>query len=181
MRKLSPKNKHTEQYAKDAKEGVKILKKKYPKLYAGLKKIDEKQLRIFDTGGMRSSGEGKIEYFGFRHPLCELSFGKYMHKHQTCEDGSKRTSDNWWKGWDENVSIQSMVRHIEDLQAIEAGYRVFKVKHFGGEETIYSPDITDYVEIMKGQEVTKEDCYNAIRFNADAGKLQHLKDIHISQ
>ena len=129
-------------------------------------------VRKFKSGATRSSSEGKIEYAGFRHPLCELSFGKYMNKHRVQEDGKLRESNNWWNGWTTDVSLQSMVRHVEDLQAIHAGYNVYKIKSKDGEETVYTT--SEY----KGNgvaDITEEECLNAIRFNTQSYLLEHLK------
>lgn len=83
-------------------------------------------MREFESGAVRSNAGGKISYHGFRHPLCELSFGKYMLKHQKQEDGNLREPNNWWKGWDRKISLDSMVRHVEDLQAIHDGYTLLR-------------------------------------------------------
>jgi len=132
-------------------------------------------MRLFKSGATRSSNEGKIEYFGFRHPLTELSFGKYMLKHQKQEDGNMRSSSNWWNGWDESISIQSLVRHVEDLQAIESGLFVYKVKTPQGEKTVYLIKPNKIFDRLKYR-VSKEEAYNAARFNITAGLLEHLKN-----
>jgi hypothetical protein len=141
-------------------------------------------MRQFKTGSIRDTNQGKISYYGFRHPLVEHSFGKYMLKHQKQADGKLRSPNNWWGGWSEDISIDSLIRHAEDLQAIHAGYTVVKIRH-------NDEEITEYIKpVIKGDltfssistprgaivtEVTKEDCYNAIKFNCNAGLLEHLK------
>ena len=133
-------------------------------------------MRLFKSGATRSNSEGKISYYGFRHPSVELSFGKYMLRHQIQEDGKKREPNNWWKGWDKSVSIQSLVRHCEDLQAIYAGYDVWKIRDKNGEETRYTK-IGNVFNLEKGQiceMVTEEDCLNAIKFNCNAYLLNIL-------
>lgn len=131
-------------------------------------------IRRFESGATRSSSDGKIEQYGFRHPLVEHSFGKYMKVHQVQENGERRTSNNWWCGWSEDISIQSLVRHVEDLQAIQAGLYVYKVKGFDGENTVVSIHPIEELE-ETGARVSKDDCYNAARFNCTAGLLEHLK------
>ena len=144
----------------------------------------QNKLRVFPSGAVRSSNNGKIEWLGVRHPLVEKSFGDYMKKHTKTEDGSIRSFRNWHMGWSEEVSIQSLIRHAEDLQAIHEGYTVVKIRH-NDEET------TEYIKpVIKGDltysslstprgaivtEVTKEDCYNAIKFNCNAGLLEYLR------
>jgi len=135
-------------------------------------------MRKFTSNAVRDTNQGKISYYGFRHPLVEHSFGKYMLHHQKCADGTMREADNWWGGWDEKVSIDSLVRHVEDLLAIQSGYAVIKVRNEDGENTIYLRDgqtinVSDKEEIIN---ITKEDCYNAIRFNCGSGLLEHLKN-----
>ncbi len=129
-------------------------------------------MRNFKSGATRSNNNGKISYMGFRHPLTEWSFGKYMLGHQVQEDGKLRTADNWWKGWDEEISIDSLVRHTEALQAIHAGLYVYQVKIDDKEITIMNNKQLKELEKFR---VKKEDCYNAIRFNATAGLLEYLK------
>ena len=103
-------------------------------------------MRKFKTGSIRDTNKGKISYYGFRHPLVEHSFGKYMLKHQKQADGQLRSPNNWWGGWSEDISIDSLIRHAEDLQAIHAGLYVYKVRD-NGEETVVLP--YPYKEIFK--------------------------------
>lgn len=135
-------------------------------------------MRTFNGNAVRDTNAGKISYYGFRHPAVELSFGKYMLGHQKCADGTMREANNWWGGWSENVSIDSMVRHVEDLCAIHAGYTVVKIRNEQSETTVYLQEgqtinVSDKEEVIY---VTKEDCYNAIRFNCGSGLLEHLKN-----
>ena len=133
------------------------------------------ELRKFDGGATRSSALGKIDWLGVRHPKVESSYGNYMRKHTQTEDGSTRAYNNWWGGWDENISIQSLNRHVEDLNAIEAGQCVYKLMGFHGEKTLIYDEPVKTLEDY-GARVTKEDCYNAIRFNCGSGLLEYLKN-----
>ena len=135
-------------------------------------------MRKFISGAIRSSNNGKNEYYGYRHPLVEKSFGDYMKKHQVQEDGQERKSNNWWGGWDREVSLQSLIRHLEDLTALHAGYDVWKVYSDSGEKTVYclkgKPfNIKDNEKCIC---VTEEDCCNAIRFNSGSYLLEVLKE-----
>ena len=133
-------------------------------------------MRLFKSGATRSNAEGKISYYGFRHPLVELSFGKYMLRHQVQEDGKKREPNNWWRGWNKSVSIQSLVRHCEDLQAIYAGYQVVKVRNKDGETTHYIKEGQQVIVTKddKCEVIGEEECVNAIKFNCNAYLLNIL-------
>ena len=134
-------------------------------------------IRKFENGATRDTTNGKFEYFGFRHPLVEQSFARYMHNHRTQSDGSLRDSNNWWKGWDTNVSLQSMIRHMEDLQALDAGLVVVEIRHKDGSvEKVYA---TEPVSLDKGdtlKAINREECCNAIRFNSGAYLLEVMKN-----
>lgn len=129
-------------------------------------------MRKFDSGGTRDTSKGKFEYYGFRHPLCEHSFAGYMHEHRLQTDGSFRDANNWWLGWDKEISLKSMVRHVEDLTALHAGFRVFK-ERVGDEERTHILKKNDKPD-PTWREVFEEETCNAIRFNTDAYKLDLL-------
>jgi hypothetical protein len=133
-------------------------------------------IRKFESGGLRDTDLGKLNYYGFRHPLLEQSFAKYMHEHRKMADGTLRDANNWWRGWDKEVSLQSSVRHIEDLQALHAGYRVFELRHHDGKvEKVYTKEEIAHSFSVQIREITEEECCHAIRFNATAYLLQVLK------
>lgn len=125
-------------------------------------------------GAIRSSSKGKIEWLGVRHPLVEKSFGEYMKRHTRTEDGGKRDFNNWWSGWSEEVSIQSMLRHVQDLECLHAGLYVYKVKLEDGEDTVVMP-FKEKRPPNNWTEVSKEECLNAIKFNVNAYLLNLLK------
>lgn len=78
-----------------------------------------KQMRGFETGATRSSDDGKIDYWGFLSHRAAKLFGGYMLRHQTCEDGSKRESDNWKKGIPISSYQKSRSRHVRELEQME--------------------------------------------------------------
>lgn len=136
-------------------------------------------MRQFSSGAVRSSTKGKPDFYGYRHPIIERSYGEYMLKHQVQEDGQERKANNWWSGWDREVSLQSMIRHIEDLTALHAGYDVYKFYVNGEEKTKYLKKGTP-INIPDGvvaQAVTEDDCCNAIRFNSGSYLLESLKNV----
>jgi len=145
--------------------------------YKQMKKLE---IRKFEGGALRDSGENKLNYYGFRHPLLEQKFAEYMHKHRQMPDGTLRDANNWWKGWDKEVSLQSLVRHTEDLQALHAGYDVIEVRRAGVEKHYIKQDKTiDFLnsipEDIPVKIITEEECCHAIRFNSGAYELQLYK------
>lgn len=142
-----------------------------------VKKINmPNELRKFNGGAVRDSDKGKIHYLGIRHPLVEHSFGLYMLKHQTCADGTMRKADNWWDGWSESVSLDSMLRHVADLEALHAGLFVYKERDKNGEHThILTKELKNLKDVIGFEQVTEEDCLNAIKFNCNSYLLEILK------
>ena len=135
-------------------------------------------VRTFKGGAVRDTDIGKYSYFGVRHPLVEQSFAKYMEGHQTLPDGSKREANNWWSGWSTDISLQSMIRHLEDLQALHAGYNVYEIRFKDGRvEKSYRKDkITGFPKYVGDVKVIdKEECLNAIKFNVNAYLLEMMK------
>lgn len=134
-------------------------------------------MRKFASGALRDTADGKFEFLGFMHPVLDHSFASYMHEHRKMPDGSMRDSNNWWSGFGKEASIQSLVRHVEDLKAIHAGFYVYEVREESGEvrKEIYTTPQTligDMVERYKL--ITVEDCCNAIRFGTQAYLLEEL-------
>jgi hypothetical protein len=135
--------------------------------------------RTFASGALRDVADNKLEYYGFRHPLLEQYFAEYMHKHRKMPDGTLRDSNNWWKGWDKIVSLQSLVRHVEDLQAIHTGFVVIEIRNKDGVRKVYHDLSKNEPYIIEEDEdahvVTIEECCGAIRFNSMTYLLDHLK------
>jgi hypothetical protein len=135
-------------------------------------------MRNFDTGATRNNATNKFDYHGFRHPLTEFSFARYMHKHRKQADGKLRDANNWWKLFGDvkthkDITLKSMDRHLEALKMLQAGGYVYEDKKRA--EYIFS------LEPLKNppshyEIVTEDDCCNGIRFNASAYLLGVLKD-----
>lgn len=130
-------------------------------------------IRTFNSGATRDTSKGKFEFRGFRHPLCEHSFGAYMHHHRKQADGSFRDSDNWWKGWDRQISLESLIRHTLDLEALHAGFAVYKERDGDAENTYYLHK--NQIGDSSWRSVDEEECCNAIRFGSQAYLLEVLK------
>jgi hypothetical protein len=143
------------------------------------------QIRKWDNGALRDSGDGKYDFFGFRHPLLEQSFGHYMNDHRKMPDGTIRDANNWWKGWGREISLQSMIRHVEDLTAIQAGYIVLEYRDEMGVHKKYAKDFDEANNLVKDwgkmnvdyKWITADECCNAIRFNSTSYLLDYLKNL----
>lgn len=135
--------------------------------------------RTFDSGATRDVSDGKEEVYGFRHPLVEKSFMEYMNTHRKMADGSVRDGNNWWAGWPSDVSLQSLVRHVEDLQALHAGLVVLEIRNKDGVKKVYhslasgEPYIVEKDDIVKV--LNKEETLNAAKFNVNAYLLDLLR------
>ena len=133
------------------------------------------KIRKFNTGATRDTSSGKLEYFGFMHPLCDYSYANYMNQHRKMTDGSLRDSNNWWGGFPKIIVLQSMCRHIEDLKLINAGYFVYEHRTSEvAERKVFTKKLETLPENYK--EITEEECCNAIRFNSQAYLLAILKE-----
>jgi len=137
------------------------------------------EIRKFESGAVRDTSSSKYDYFGFREPRTEQIFAWYMDKHRKLPDGSMRDANNWWKGWSKDISLQSLVRHVEDLQAIHAGLAVIEVRGVNGVRKVYHDLSKGEPYIIEEDEeatvVSVEDATSAIRFNAMAYLLEHIK------
>lgn len=135
---------------------------------------NETKIRTLKSGAIRDTDNGKFEYLGFMHPLNDYSFAQYMHAHRKMADGSMRDSNNWWGGFGLDVCIHSLTRHVEDLKLIHSGFFVYE-KRVGdkAERIVHKIRLKTLPKYYK--EITIEECCNAIRFNADAYKLETIK------
>jgi len=129
-------------------------------------------VRKFESGATRDTSNGKFEYVGFMHPLGDYSFARYMHQHRFQSDGTMRDSNNWWNGFGFETIIQSLARHVEDLKLLHLGYHVFEKRD--GDNVEKKVFFECPLELPDGyEEVTIEDACNAIRFNAEAYKIEN--------
>ena len=76
----------------------------------------KEKIARYETGGIRSSKEGKINYIGILPPVVLRAFGKYMHKMAKLPNGSYRAVDNWQKGMPVQRYLESLGRHHEAVQ-----------------------------------------------------------------
>ncbi len=88
---------------------------------AGLVSAIGKPIRTFDTGATRDTDEGKPRYHAYTCPLVEQKRGEYMLKHQKQGD-TIRPADNWKKRMPLEEILESLIRHVKDLELHHDGY-----------------------------------------------------------
>lgn len=69
-------------------------------------------MRKFETGAIRDSDDGKLDYDGFLSPAVLERFAAYMHKNRELPDGSLRDGGDWKQGIPKDVYMKSMWRHF---------------------------------------------------------------------
>lgn len=75
-------------------------------------------MRDFDTGATRSALLDKLMYSRFLSPRVLRRYCEYLHEHRKQADGNIREPDNWKKGIDEGVYVDSNLRHSWDVWEI---------------------------------------------------------------
>lgn len=70
------------------------------------------QPRVFASGAIRDTEEGKLDFEGFLSPQALEAFAQYMHFHRHMPDGTLRNSDNWQRGIPQDVLMKSAWRHF---------------------------------------------------------------------
>jgi hypothetical protein len=75
-------------------------------------------VRTFDTGAIRDTDAGKLDYEGFLSPIVLRRYAEYMHAHRQMPDGTLRESDNWQKGFPLDELMKSGWRHFFDWWAM---------------------------------------------------------------
>ena len=72
-------------------------------------------MRKFKSGATRDTIEGKPQYHGYFSPAMFRLFGEYMLKHQRQANGKMRGCDNWKRGIDLDIYLDSLWRHFMDF------------------------------------------------------------------
>lgn len=89
-------------------------------------------MRHFDSGAIRDSDTGKLDFEGALSPAVLWEFTAYMSRHRTMPDGSVRSADNWQKGFPDDVLMKSLLRHVMDIWMLHRGHQVVRPEN--GEE-----------------------------------------------
>jgi len=72
--------------------------------------------RSYDSGALRDTGIGKLEFSRCEHPAVTKRFAEFMLSKSIMPDGSYRRGDNWQKGIPTDDLIESLERHNSDIQ-----------------------------------------------------------------
>ena len=139
--------------------------------------------RTFSTWANRDIANWKLEYSNYIHPLNDYSFAEYMKSKQIIW-WEYRRGDNWQKWLPYNSLFESLIRHVEILKLLYNWYHVFEYKLDWEVGLFVSNGYDDYVTGLTAceqderytdiQEKSIESELNAIRFNSEAMKLQHI-------
>ena len=139
--------------------------------------------RTFSTWANRDIANWKLEYSNYIHPLNDYSFAEYMKSKQIIW-WEYRRGDNWQKWLPYNSLFESLIRHVEILKLLYKWYHVFEYKLDWEVGLFVSNGYDDYVTGLTAceqderytdiQEKSIESELNAIRFNSEAMKLQHI-------
>ena len=114
------------------------------------------KLREFESGAIRNSDKGKLEYRRFFSALVHKRRAEYMDKHRKLEDGTLREPDNWKRGIPSGVCADSLERHMQDIKL-----------YFEGYEFAMTEDI--------------EDALCAVMFNCESILLTILQSEHMNK
>ena len=71
-------------------------------------------MRMFETGAIRDTDEGKLDVEAYLSPEFIRAFSVFMHFHQQLPDGTRRNGDDWQKGMPLDVLMKSATRHHLD-------------------------------------------------------------------
>lgn len=86
-----------------------------------MKSIKQAKTRKFDTGAVRDTDEGKLNYVKALSPWVIKKYVEYLGKHRQLPDGSVRDWDNWKNGIDKQVYAESLIRHAMTAWLLHEG------------------------------------------------------------
>jgi len=72
-------------------------------------------MREFETGATRDVVEGKLSYIKGLSPIVLRRYLEYLNLHRKQSDGNMREFDNWKKGIEQDVYLDSLGRHNMDV------------------------------------------------------------------
>ena len=84
--------------------------------------MSSSKIRTFESGATRDTVEGKLSYRRGLSAIVLRRYLQYLAKHRKQPDGSMREFDNWKKGMDFDVYLDSLLRHDIDLGIMAEGF-----------------------------------------------------------
>lgn len=140
--------------------------------------MEKDKIRVFKGGATRDTSNGKFEPLGFIHPYCDYNFCQYMHKHRLQSNGELRDSDNWQSGFGKETLAHSFTRHVEDFKLLHYGFFVYEDRNNGqAVRRVLNEELKELPPNWK--QITMTDALNGCRFNSEAYKLEHFKELGI--
>ena len=102
----------------------------FPEVALKLVESKEKQsneIRQFGTGATRDADNHpeKPSYYKALSPIVLREYVKYLGRHRTQTDGSKRDWDNWKAGIPIDVYMDGLLRHTMAVWLIQQGFRSY--------------------------------------------------------
>lgn len=95
-----------------------------PKEVLEVKGASPTAVRTFDSGAIRDTDEGKLDYVKALSPIVLRRYVQYLDKHRLLPDGSYRDFDNWKSGdgIPQEIYHSSGGRHFFDTWLLTEGY-----------------------------------------------------------
>lgn len=81
------------------------------------------EIREFDSGATRDTAEGKLSYVKALSPIVLQKYVEYLDKHRLQPNGKTREFDNWKKGIDKDIYMDSLGRHFMSAWLLHDGFR----------------------------------------------------------
>jgi hypothetical protein len=85
------------------------------------------EIRQFETGATRDSDDHpeKPNYYAALSPIVLREYVKYLGRHRTMADGTKRNWDNWKSGIPIDVYMEGLMRHTMAVWLIQQGFKSY--------------------------------------------------------
>jgi len=92
-----------------------------------LKASTTKTMRQFESGATRDANDhpDKPSYYKGLSPIVLREYVKYIGRHRTMSDGSKRDWDNWKNGIPIDVYMDGLLRHVMAVWLIQQGFKSY--------------------------------------------------------
>ena len=90
-------------------------------------KNQDYKMRQFEGGATRDADDhpDKPSYYKALSPIVLREYVKYLGRHRTLPDGSKRDWDNWKNGLPMDVYMEGLLRHTMAVWLIQQGFKSY--------------------------------------------------------